>query len=77
MLQYLAMCHPAAVRKHFGSWLRTIRPDVPPSEMVTGQALRNSLSVFLGEGNHGASDFTVFLQQRIDLERAEGWRLCG
>jgi hypothetical protein len=77
MLQYLAMCYPAVVWKHFGSWLRTIRPDVPPSEMVTAQALRNSLPVFLGNGNHGASDFTVFLQQRIDLERAEGWRLCG
>jgi hypothetical protein len=45
--------------------------------MVTAQALRNSLPVFLGNGKHGASDFTVFLQQRIDLERAEGCRLCG
>lgn len=77
MLQYLAIRYPAAVWRHFGSWLRTIRPDVPPSEMVTAQALRNSLPAFLGNGNQDASDFTAFLQQRIDPERAEGWRLCG
>lgn len=34
-LQYLACCFTDMVWKNFGSWIRTIRPDVLPSEMVT------------------------------------------
>jgi len=47
LLQYLALRAPASVWACFGSWLRTIRPGVPPSEMVTAMALRRALPEFL------------------------------
>ena len=44
LLQYLAV---AFVWNSFGSWLRTIRPGIPPSELVVANALRQSLPEFL------------------------------
>lgn len=76
LLQYLSTTFPALVWKSFGSWLRTIRPGIAPSEMVTAQALRSSLPEFLG-GNQNDSAFTKFLMERIDTGRAEGLRLTG
>lgn len=76
LLQYLSSQFPAMVWKNFGSWLRTIRPGIPPSEMVTAQALRTSLPEFLA-GSSEESAFTIFLTERIDVGRAEGLRLTG
>ncbi len=42
MLQYLAMTCDGLVWKHFGTWIRTIRPDVLPSEMIVSAALKNT-----------------------------------
>ena len=39
LLQYLAVAAPKLVWSSFGSWLRTIRPDIPPSEFVVAKAL--------------------------------------
>ncbi len=47
LLQYLSACHPKLVWDSFGSWLRTIRPGVAPSEFVAAAALRNSFPEFL------------------------------
>lgn len=47
LTQYLSLCHTAAVWRSFGSWLRTIRQGVPPSELVVTMALRNTMSEFL------------------------------
>ena len=47
LLQYLSACHPTVVWKHFGSWLRTIRPGVAPSERVVAMALRQHCPEFL------------------------------
>jgi hypothetical protein len=33
LLQYLAIASPKLVWSSFGSWLLTIRPDIPPSEL--------------------------------------------
>src|SRR6516164_5948098 len=38
---------PKLVWDSFGSWLRTIRPGIPPSELVVAQALRQTLPDFL------------------------------
>lgn len=76
LLQYLAVARPTAVWSSFGSWLRTIRDGIPPSEQVTAIALRNCLPKFLASsGEHHA--FTKFLSERIDLGRVEGLRLAG
>ena len=47
LLQYLAAVAPDQVWNSFGSWLRTIRPGVAPSEFVVASALRQSLPEFL------------------------------
>ncbi len=40
LLQYLAVAFPQLVWDSFGSWLRTIRSGIPPSELVVATALR-------------------------------------
>ena len=47
LMNYLSACHTDLVWKCFGSWLRTIRKGVAPSERVVVLALRNTLDEFL------------------------------
>ena len=76
VLQCLAITKPALVWANFGSWLCTIRPGIPPSELVVMTALRNSLPEFLA-GCGPVSILRKFIRDRIDLSRAEGFRLAG
>jgi len=76
LLQYLAVRAPATVWACFGSWLRTIRPGIPPSERVTAMALRHALPEFLA-GSASDHALVKFLRDRIDLNRYEGLRLTG
>jgi hypothetical protein len=73
LLQYLAVVAPKLVWASFGSWLRTIRPGIPPSELVVAQALRQTLPDFLlvsckvcalASSLNGASRSTVFSHGR-------------
>jgi hypothetical protein len=50
LLQYLALTCGATVWRLFRSWLRTMDPDRPPSELVVAHALRTSLPEFLRGG---------------------------
>jgi hypothetical protein len=76
LLQTLALLCTAAVWKRFGSWLRTFRPGLPPSELVVTLALRHSLPIFLADS---ARDhlFAKFIRQNLDLSRTEGLRLAA
>ena len=47
LLQHLSINHTAEVWRCFRSWLRTMNPDMPPSELIVANALRCSLPVFL------------------------------
>lgn len=47
LAHYLAAMHTKMVWSSFGSWLRTIRDGVPPSERVVTISLRQSLPEFL------------------------------
>ena len=47
LLQHLALNHTAQVWRLFRSWLRTINPALPPSELVVACALRSALPEFL------------------------------
>lgn len=76
LLQYLALRFPSLVWKQFGSWLRTIRPNILPSEMVVAQALRSSLPEFIAS-NRELHAFTIFLLDRIDFNRSEGLKLAA
>ncbi len=72
----IATTAPNLVWRHFGSWLRTVRPGVCPSERVVSTALRNSLPEFLAD-DACAPNLTIFLRERLDIARAEGMRLAA
>jgi hypothetical protein len=46
LLQHLALNHTAAVWQGFRSWLRTMNPAMPPSELIVASALRSSIRSF-------------------------------
>ena len=46
LLQHLAINHTAAVWQRFRSWLRTMNPAMPPSELIVASALRSSAAPF-------------------------------
>ncbi len=73
MLQYLAMTKEKLVWDYFGSWIRTIRPGVLPSEMIVSEALKNSLPEFLRFGTV-ATSWRKFLRENVDTERSENSR---
>ena len=75
-LQYLASAFPTRVWNSFGSWLRTIRPGIPPSELVCAAALRNTLPHFLVAGPDRGI-FATFIADRVDTSRYEGFRLTA
>jgi hypothetical protein len=50
LLQYLAIHFSATVWQGFGSWLRTMKLDLPPSELVVAHTLRSTLTDFLRIG---------------------------
>lgn len=71
LLQTLAIRCTAAVWRHFGSWIRTIRPGILPSELIVSISLRHSLPLFLADS---PIDHTLakFIRERLDLSRYEG-----
>jgi hypothetical protein len=76
LLQYLAAAFPQMVWQSFGSWLRTIRPGIPPSELVVATALRQRLPEFLLNSPRGHL-FTKFLRDRQDPDKAELFRAAA
>lgn len=76
LVQYLASCHSERVWQAFGSWLRTIRPGLAPSELVVTTALRHSLPEFLLDKDQG-SILAKFIVERQDPDRADVFRLAS
>lgn len=76
LLQMLSVLHSQMVWRCFGSWIRTIRPGIPPSEQVVSLALHHSLPEFLAAGDK-TSVLAKFINDRLDLDRAEGLRLAA
>ena len=76
LLQILSATIPKSVWRCFGSWIRTIRPGLAPSEQVVAIALGNTLPGFLA-GSAKTSILVKFLRRRIDLSRSEGTRLVA
>jgi hypothetical protein len=72
----LATTVPQRVWRYFGSWLRTVRPGVHPSERVVAAALRNTLPDFLADD---AADpiLAKFLRDRLDLTKSAALRLAA
>lgn len=76
LLQFLASAYPQMVWANFGSWIRTIRPGIPPSEQVTAIAMRFTLPEFIADSSP-LDIFIKFLRERIDTSRAEGLRMIA
>ena len=76
LLQYLAVAAPKLVWSSFGSWLRTIRPDIPPSEFVVAKALRQTLPEFL-MGPAKSDSLTKFIAERQDMQNMPIFRLAS
>jgi hypothetical protein len=62
LLQFLSISFPDLVWANFGSWIRTIRPGVPPSEYVTSVAMKNSFPDFFA-GSPKEATFAKFIAQ--------------
>jgi len=75
LLQVLSATTPTLVWRAFGSWIRTIRPGLAPSEQVAAIALRNTFAEFLASSAK-ITIFTKFLRDRLDLSRTEGINLA-
>ena len=64
LLQYLAITARCTVWTLFRSWLRTMRTELPPSELVVAHALRSSLPEFLATGP-ADTILAKFLRRRL------------
>lgn len=76
LLQYLSVAHPRLVWASFGSWLRTVRPGIPPSELVVATALRQRLPELLLDTPKDHI-FTKFLAKRADTNKMQGFQLAA
>jgi len=76
IIQAIAIQETRLVWSLFGSWLRTIRADVPPSERVVALAMRNALPEFLADSPK-TNILVKFIRGKIDVDRAEGLRLVS
>jgi hypothetical protein len=76
LLQILSATQPKLIWRSFGSWIRTIRPGLAPSEQVVAIALRNTLPEFLATDDK-TSILVKFIRSKLDLSRTEGTRLAA
>lgn len=74
--QYLSVVLPKQVWGTFGSWLRTIRPGIPPSEFVVANSLRRTLPEFL-LGGANRSSLAKFIARRQDKRKMAIFRLAS
>jgi hypothetical protein len=76
LLQILAATTSQSVWRSFGSWIRTVRSALAPSEQVVAIALRNTLPEFLATAAK-TSILVKFIRDRLDLSRSEGTSLAA
>lgn len=73
LMHYLSACHAQLVWQSFGSWLRTIRKGVAPTELVVASALRNTLPAFIRISSK-SNRLAKFIADRQDPDRAPPWQ---
>lgn len=76
LLQIISMKVHEQVWLNFGSWIRTIRANVLPSEAVVMTAMRNTIPEFLISDALDPS-IAKFIVEKIDFDRSEGLRMLG
>jgi hypothetical protein len=72
----LATTVPALVWSSYGSWLRTMRPGIAPSEAVVACALKNTLHHFLADSSP-APILAKFIRERLDFKQTQAKRLAA
>jgi hypothetical protein len=75
LMNYLSAVHPTNVWQSFYGWIRTIRPGIPPSELVVAQALRDTFPEFL-EGSQTHVSLKKFLAKHRAPRRPSTIRLA-
>jgi hypothetical protein len=76
LLQYLASEFTELVWASSGSWLRTIRPGVPPSEFIVENVMRQTLPDFLVNGAQ-TSSLAKFIAEQQDVDNPKIFRLAS
>lgn len=76
LLQHLAINFAPVVWASFRGWLRTMKPGLPPSEMVTAHALRASLPEFLLDASCEL-ELKKFILDRADYDRIPGFGMAA
>ena len=76
ILQYLSITKSDIVKKQCRTWFRTIRPNVLPSELVVGLALKNSMPYFLA-GSLFKPNLKKFIHEKTDFEEQDDIFLTG
>lgn len=74
--QYLSVSFPSLVWTHFGSWLRTMKTQQEPSEMVVAHAMTNSFPEFLAS-LHKDHYLRKFMSDKFDAGRCPQLLLGG
>ena len=74
VMLYLSLFQTKAVWASFETWIRTIRPNVRPIEMVVGMSLRNVLIYFLKD-NKFPPNLQKFIKENTHIPTFEGYRL--
>ncbi len=76
LLQHLAINFRHRVWRHFGSWLRTMKPDLVPSEMVVAQALKSGFPEFLLDSSV-QPELTKFILAHAANDRLPGFKMAS
>ena len=76
LLQILSATKPNFVWQSFGSWIRTVRQGLAPSEQVVALALRHTFPEVLASTAKTVI-LVKFLRDRLDLSRTEGTSLAA
>jgi hypothetical protein len=71
LLQHLAINFRLSVWRTFNSWLRTMKPNRVPSEMVVALSLRHSFPQFLLD-THSEPELKKFILDHADPDRIPG-----
>lgn len=71
LLLHLALNHAATVWKRFRSWLRTMNPKAPPSELVVAYALRADLPRFFTDCANDSTLKKFLVDYRLQNDAAD------
>jgi len=76
LLQHLAINFAPVVWASFRGWLRTMKTDLAPSEMVVAHALRTHLPDFLLDAS-SERELKKFILDRADCDRIPGFSMAA